>query len=180
MEEKIVYFENQGKENTAELIKLIKERALKRGIKKIVIASTRGDSAREFAKALVGTDIKLVVIAWQYGFKEEQPFWLNLIPELEKQGHSVHFGTMLFHATELYGEERLRLIANLLRTFGEGFKTAFEILLIATDSGKVKHGETVIVAGGSSFGADTAIVATAASSSKFHELHVQEIIAKPK
>lgn len=82
MEEKIVYFENQGKENTAELIKLIKERALKRGIKKIVIASTRGDSAREFAKALVGTDIKLVVIAWQYGFKEEQPFWLNLIPEL--------------------------------------------------------------------------------------------------
>ena len=87
---------------------------------------------------------------------------------------------MLFHATELYGEERLRLITSLLRTFGEGVKAAFEILLIATDSGKVDHGETVISVGGSSFGADTALVATAASSFKFHELHIQEIIAKPR
>ena len=178
MEEKIVYFEKHDKENTAEVIRLSKERAIARDITKIVLASTRADTAREFSKALSDTDIKLVVVAWQYGFKEEQPFWLDLIPELEAQGHKVHFGTMLFHATELFGEERLRLIASLLRTFGEGFKTAFEILLIATDSGKVTHGETVVVVGGSGAGADTAIVATAASSLKFHELHIQEIIAK--
>ena len=37
MEEKIVYFEKPGKENTAEVIKLVLERAKSRNINKIII-----------------------------------------------------------------------------------------------------------------------------------------------
>ena len=42
MEEKIVYFEKAGKENTAEVIKLVLERAKSRDINRIVLASTGG------------------------------------------------------------------------------------------------------------------------------------------
>ena len=42
MEEKIVYFEKPGKENTAEVIKLVLERAKIRNINRIVLASAGG------------------------------------------------------------------------------------------------------------------------------------------
>jgi len=38
-----------GKENTLEVLRLVKERAQARGISKIVLASTRGDTARAAA-----------------------------------------------------------------------------------------------------------------------------------
>ncbi len=69
MEEKIVYFEKPGKENTAEVVKLVLERAKLRDINKIVMASTRGYTAKSFLDAVIGKDIHLVVIPWQFGFK---------------------------------------------------------------------------------------------------------------
>jgi hypothetical protein len=69
MEEKIVYFEKPGKENTEEIMKLVLQRAKLRNISRIVIASTRGDTARSFAKAVEGKDITLVVVPW-HCFKE--------------------------------------------------------------------------------------------------------------
>ena len=74
MEEKIIYFEKSGKENTADVIRLIKERAQAKGIKKIVVASPRGDTARAAAASLEGTGLHLVVIPWQYGIRDTQPF----------------------------------------------------------------------------------------------------------
>ena len=52
MEEKIVYFEKPGKENTAEVIKLVLERAKSRNINRIVLASTTGYSAKLFLDAV--------------------------------------------------------------------------------------------------------------------------------
>ena len=52
MEEKIAYFEQPGSVNTSDLLTLVRERAQARGIAKIVLASTRGDTARAVAAAL--------------------------------------------------------------------------------------------------------------------------------
>jgi len=71
MEEKIVYFEKPGKENTTEVIKLVLERAKLRDINRIVLASTRGFTAKSFLDAVSGKDIHLVVVPWQFGFKED-------------------------------------------------------------------------------------------------------------
>ncbi len=62
MEEKIVYYEQPGIENTEMTLKLAGERAKARGIKKIVLASTRGDTARKAAKLWAKSGIKMVVI----------------------------------------------------------------------------------------------------------------------
>jgi len=180
MEEKIVYFEKPGKENTVEVIRLVKERAQSREINRFVVASTRGDTARNFLKALNGTDHRLVIVPWQFGFKgEDQPFPKELVSELQAKNHQVHFGTMLFHTTEFYGTSAPQAMANLLRTFGQGTKVCLEILLIACDGGCIRIGEKVIVVAGTGSGADTALVATAASTAKLGSLRIHEIICKP-
>jgi len=179
MEEKIVYFEKPGKENTMNVIQLIKERAQARGIRRIVLASTRGDTARIAAASLEGTGLHLIVIPWQFGFRDTQPFPQELVVELQKKGHQVHFGTMLFHTEDLYGSRTSQAMANLLRTFGQGIKVCVEILMMACDGGCVEIGEKVIAVAGTGAGADTAVVATASTSNRIMGLRIQEIICKP-
>jgi len=179
MEEKIIYFEKPGKENTTNVIRLIKERAQARGIKKVVLASTRGDTARAVAVSFEGTGLHLVVIPWQYGFRDTQPFPQELVAELQGKGHRVHFGTMLFHTEDLYGIRTPQLMANLLRIFGQGIKVCVEIIMMACDGGCIEIGEKVIAVAGAAAGADTAIVATASPSNKMTGLRVHEIICKP-
>ncbi len=179
MEEKIVYFENPGVENTETTLRLAIERAKARGIKKIVLASTRGDTARAAAGLCADGGIKMVVVPHQYGFIAGQRFPAELIQELEKQGHAVHFGTMLFHTENLYGMDTPRIMANLLRTFCQGMKVCVEIIFMATDGGYIAVGEKVIAVTGTGRGADTAVVAIAAPSTRLPELHITEIICKP-
>jgi hypothetical protein len=180
MEEKIVYFEEPGIGNTETTLRLAAERAKARGIKKIVLASTRGDTARQAAALWAGTGIKIVVVPHQYGFMAgTQRFPAELVAQLNKKGHEVHFGTMLFHTDHLYGSETPRVLANLLRTFCQGMKVCVEITLMAVDGGQVAPGEQVIVVAGTGRGADTAVVAIAAPSTRMPELHITEIICKP-
>jgi hypothetical protein len=178
MEEKIVYFEQPGIENTETTLKLAAERAKARGIKKIVVASTRGEVARTAAKLWAKSGLKMVVVPHQFGFMGMN-FPPELAAELEKQGHTVHWGTMLFHTDKLYGIDTPTIMANLLRTFCQGMKVCVEILMMAADGGKVDVGEQVVVVSGSGRGADTAVVAIASSSTHLADLHITEIICKP-
>ena len=181
MEEKIVYFEKPGKENTTEVIKLVLERAKSRNITRIVLASTRGFTAKSFLDAVSGKDIHLVVVPWQFGFKEDEgnPFPQELVNELREKKHLVHFGTMLFHTDNLYGTNTPKALANILRIFGQGMKVCVEITMMACDGGCIKMGEKVIVVAGTGSGADFAVVATAASSANVTSLRINEIICKP-
>jgi hypothetical protein len=179
LEEKIVYFEEPGAGNTDETLNVAIERAKARGINKIVLASTTGETARLAAKHLAGTGITMVVIPHQYGFGKGQRFPSELVKTLEKQGHSVHFATHLFHTENLYGLATPRAMAVLLRTFSQGIKVCYEIVMMAADGGHVAVGEKVIVIAGSGGGADTAIIALAASSRDLPNLHITEIICKP-
>ena len=179
LEERITYFETPGRDNTEETLRLVAERAKGRGISTIVLASTRGDTARLAAERFADTGIKLVVVPHQFGFGQGQRFPSELVSELERKGHRVHFGTMLFHTDTLYGSRSPSIIATVLRTFCQGMKVCVEIILMAVDGGCVVAGEKVIAVTGTGRGADTAVVAIAASSSHFSDLHITEIICKP-
>jgi hypothetical protein len=58
-------------------------------------------------------------------------------------------------------------------------KVIHEILLMAANGGCVAAGEKVIVIAGTGRGADTAVVAIAAPSTRLQDLHITEIICKP-
>jgi hypothetical protein len=180
MEEKIVYFEEPGTSNTETTLRLAAARAKARGIQKIILASTRGETARQAAELWAGTGVKIIVVPHQHGFMSgTQRFPAELVAELNQKGHAVHFGTMLFHTDRLYGTETPRVMANLLRTFCQGMKVCVEITLMAVDGGHVAPGEPIVVVAGTGRGADTAVVAVAAPSTRLHELHITEIICKP-
>lgn len=190
MEEKIVYFETAGKENTAETLRLAKERAAARGIKKIILASTRGDTAREAAAYYEGSGIQLIVVPHQFAFasrslladdpqRGKQRFPSELVAELQARGHHVHFGTMLFHTNDFYGNTAPRRLADLLRIFCQGIKVVVEMIYMVCDAGLVEPGEKVIAVAGRAQGADTAVVATAGPSTRPNDLHIHEIICKP-
>jgi len=179
MEEKIVYFEESGIENTEETLRLAAERAKARGIKAVVLASTRGDTARLAMERYDGTDIKMVVVPHQYGFGESQRFPPELITELEEKGHRVHFGTMLFHTDNFYGDRTPTIMANVYRSFCQGMKVCVEIIMMAADAGCIPVGEQVVAVTGTGRGADTAVVAIASTSTKFSDFHITEIICKP-
>jgi hypothetical protein len=180
LEAKIVYFEESGMANTETTLSLALERAKERGIQKIVLASTRGDTARLLAQRLAGTGIKMVVVPHQYGFGPAgQRFPQSLVAELASQGHTVYFGTMLFHTDGFFATNEPRLMANLLRTFCQGMKVCVEIVLMAANGGVVSPGERVVVVTGTGRGADTAVVAVAATSTNLGDFHVTEIICKP-
>jgi uncharacterized protein len=180
MESRVIYFEKSGKINTPKVLSIVKERAHGTGIRKVVLASTRGGTARDFAEAFAGTDVQLVVIPWQYGFKNQpQPFPIGLATELQEKGHRVHFGTMLFHTAGFYGIDTPTVMANLLRIFGQGIKVCVEIILMACDGGCIEEDETIIAVAGTVTGADTAVVATAAPSTRLARLRVHEILCKP-
>lgn len=179
MEKTVVYFEQKGPENTEAVLKIIKSRIKEGDIEKIVMASTRGETAKAAMNIFADDPIKLVVVPHQYGFKEGNRFPRELAAEIERKGHTVHFGTMLFHTTELYGTNTPQVIANFLRTFCQGMKVCFEIAIMATDGGKVDIGEKVLVVAGSAQGWDTAVVMTAFPSTKYTEIKVHEILCKP-
>lgn len=179
MERTIVYFEKPGRANTEETLRLAAEEAERRGITKVVLASTTGETARAAAALFAGTQVKLVVVPHQYGFTENQRFPAELVAELEQQGHRVHFGTMLFHTDGFYGVGSPEAMAMALRTICQGMKVCVEIVLMAADAGLVAQGEEVIAVSGTRRGADTAVVVLGSTSTALHDLHVTEIICKP-
>lgn len=180
MEGKIVYFEEGGAQNTQAALDLVRERLERKDIKKIVLASTTGDTARRAMELFRDQDVKLIVVPHQFDFhRESNAFPEELAKKLRRSGHQVHFGTMLFHTDEFYGSRNATMMANLLRCFCQGFKVCFEIVFMAADAGLVAGGEKVMAVAGTGRGSDTALVMQAASTQHPRRLKVHEILCKP-
>jgi len=180
MKEQITYFEQTGKENTDEVLALVKQKAKARGVSKIVLASTTGYTARKALDLFAEDDVQLIVIPHQLGFdKPESKFPRDLISILEEKGHKVYFSTMLFHTDAFYGTGAPTALANLLRCFCQGMKVCFEMAFMAADGGCVGAGEKVMIVAGTGAGADTAVYATASTTQAPREFKVHEILCMP-
>ena len=179
MEARTVYFEQAGQDNTAAVLDVVDRALSELGIHKIVLASTRGDTARLAMDHYKGQDVRLIVVPHQYGFGPEQRFPQELVERAKEEGHAVYFGTMLFHQEKLFGEGPAQWVASFLRAFCQGVKVCVEILLMAGNAGLVERGEEVIVVSGTGRGADTALVMTGTTSTDLKGLHVSRILCKP-
>jgi len=181
-----MYFEKAGKENTQRTLQIVKEEAIKRGIKHIVVASTYGDTGLAAAELLKGTGINLVVVSHNTGFKEEGvlTFSPDAKKKIEKLGGRVYTGTMVLRGLgtalkEKGGYSQEQIVADTLRIFGQGTKVVIEITAMSADAGLIPFSDIIAVAG-TGRGADTAAVIKANSSNKFFEIKLKEYLAKPK
>jgi len=170
MEEKITYFMEPGKTNTEETLRLAKERALRRGIKKIVLATHTGFTAAKALDIFKDTEIKLIIVQ---GGGPKARISKDLVARAEKEGH-----IWLLRDINKTGTYYPELAQNTLRRFCEGMKVCVQIVLIAAHAGMISKGEEVIAVGGTGYydfeekggGADTAVVMEAIDSKSFFEV----------
>ncbi len=182
----MVYFDTKGADNTERTLQIAKDEALKRGIKHVVVASTRGNTGLQAAQLMRNSGLNLVVVGHSTGHIEvgQQLMDMALKKQIEDLGATVYLGTDVL--TGFPGAMRKRnrfaqeaLIADALRMFGQGVKVAIEIVLMASDANLLPVGDVISVAG-TGKGSDTCLVIAAQSTNQIFDLKVREILAKPR
>ena len=182
----VTYFDAPGPAQTDETLRLAAERATELGIRHIVVPTTSGATA---VKALdIIKDAKLIVVTHMTGFAKagEQ----ELLPEhrkkLQKAGIPIHTASHALSGVEKGVRQAFgmvgfgMLLASALRMFGQGTKVAVEITLMAADAGLIPATESIIALGGTESGVDTALVIKPAHTSNALDLHIEEVICKPR
>jgi hypothetical protein len=185
MEVKAVYFTKPGPENTDEVLRVAKQRAQELGIKKLLVASTIGNTAAKAVDIFQG--LTVIVVSHATGSREPnfQEFTEDNRKIVESRGGITLTSTHAFAGISRAMRRKFEtavtaeVIANTLRIFGQGMKVVCEIALMAADSGLVRTDEDIIAIAGSSRGADTAVVLTPVNSQDFSDLKVKEILCKP-
>jgi len=188
IEKKIIYFEKPGSGNTSDCLEVVKNALREDKYKHVIVASTSGDTGTLFSEELKNTGINLIVVTHSSGFKEPNTIEMpeDIKKKIEKNGAKVFTGSMLTHsletclASKFGGSYPTLIIAQSLRRFGEGSKVCCEIVMMAADAGLIPEGEEVLAVAGTAKGADTVTVIKSATSKRFLDLRVLEILAKPR
>ena len=181
----IFYFRAGDERNTSTLIKIVKEYIGKEKIENIVVATNSGETGAAAAKAFKGHNT--VVVTHCYGFQAPGKFELKeeFKKEILANGAKIFTGTHALSSAERairinFGTlEPLELIANTLRLMSEGTKVCVEITLMAADAGLIPTDKDIVAIAGTGKGADTALRIKPANASRFFDLRVREVIAKP-
>jgi len=181
-----VYYHKPGEENTQKTLEIASRKAEESGIATVLVASTSGETGLLAARIISGP--RVVVVSHSTGFV--RPDFQQLKPDLKKriqeQGAQVltcqHAlgGVGRAVRKKLNTYELEEIMAYTLRIFGEGMKVAVEIAMMASDAGLVSTVEPCISVGGTSRGADTAVLLKPAHAQNFFDMKILEILAKPR
>ena len=190
-----IYFENPGPENTNDVVKAVKQRVDQTNIKHVIVASDSGDTALKFAEALAGKT-RVFCVCQGPSLREWGFSWPSMKVENKKRLKELDAvildnAPFIFHNSvytsakfdEIYPE---KIVRETLYFFGQGLKVAVEVVLMATMCGLLDPSEEVIGVGGSSRGADTAIILRSTyptavfSNDPKKRLEIREIICMPR
>lgn len=201
---KIIYFDAPGPQNTLSVIDSVKDRAKEGDVGFILVASITGETALKVAESLADAKASVICVSgcpsWQtfgeqYSRVKKHPFINEKIRrQLEEMGVRIvdtipsSLSDTIEYGLARYGfiPASWAVVETLLAIGGYGFKTAVEIVLMATDCGTVPPFTTVISIAGTDRGADTAIVAKSTyspcifSENEEQRFQVLEILAMPK
>lgn len=180
-----MYFDKAGKVNTNKTLELAYERGKELGLDEVVLASSKGDTAYKALEIFSG--FRIVVVTYHCGFKE--PFKKvmpdNVFEDLKKHGVTIISATHALSGVERSiakkygGSYPALLIADTLRLFGHGTKVAVEVSIMASDAGAIT-GNDIVSIGGTSSGADAALIIKPTNQSNLFDMRIREIICKPR
>lgn len=184
----ITYFDTPGAKNTEQVIKSVKKTIQELNIQHVVVASTSGATALKVWEALKDINVSIVCVGEHYGFwgDDGQRFSEEMRKNLGSKGVKVFISSHALSGVgrsitnKFKGISHIEIIAYTLRQFGEGLKVCVEISIMAADTGLIPTDQEIVAIGGTSKGADTAIVLKAAHTHSYFDLEIREIIAKPR
>jgi hypothetical protein len=178
-----IYFEEGGVEHTEATLKAALDAAEELEVKKILIASTSGDTGVIAAEMYNGKRVKLIVIGHQMGFPSVgvQQFKPENWERIEALGGIVNLGTDVLtnsiRQRQRLGHSPMSYITQSL--IAMKVKVNAEIVAKACDAGLVLPGEHIISVAGSHKGADTVVSFLAADSPNILDLKLQYVIVMP-
>jgi hypothetical protein len=190
-----VYFDTPGVQNTESVADAVVDRIGLTGIKYVVVATSSGKTALSFARRLKGVAQVIAVASAPYRREWGRPWPCldqKIREELEELGTViVDRSPYVFHNSMLEGSKNKvpsaeSLVRDSLYFFGDGLKVAVEVILMAVQSGYLEPYQDVIGVGGTSTGADTAVIARATypatvfSEDPKKRLEIREVIALPQ
>jgi hypothetical protein len=180
-----VYFKEGGKVNTRRTLEIAAQRARELAVDQVLVATTTGETGLQ-ALDFFAAEI-LVIVTHSTGFV--RPDIQQLSPEVHRKLEDA--GAQVLTCQHALGginravRRKLdtyqldEIIAYTLRIFGQGTKVAVETALMAADAGKISTVRPCISIGGTSEGADTALLLEAAHAQDFFDLRILEFLAKP-
>jgi hypothetical protein len=188
VERKVVFFDEPGEHNTLEALRTAKDCAKEMGIKHVVIASTRGNTAVKARDIFKDSGVSLVIVTHVQGFAEpgKQQFDENIRKELEKEGVKVLTTAHAFGGIDaaivkgIGGTTLIEMMARTLRMFSQGVKVAVEIVLMAADAGLIPVDEDVLSVAGTGKGADTVLLIKPANTRNVFDIKIREVLCMPR
>mgnify|MGYP000920536317 FL=1 len=183
-----MFFDKAGSQNTAAVIDLALKRAEELNITNIVVASNQGNTIKQLIDKCGKQKLNLVCVTHHNGFAKpgENEMDPATRKDLIEQGVRVLTATHFFAGADrairnqFGGVYPAEIMAQTLRIFGQGVKVAIEVTIMALDAGLIPYGEEVIAIGGSSRGADAALIIEPAHSNHFFSTQVKEVICMPR
>lgn len=190
----VYHFEKAGEVNTDLVVEAVTKHIERSGIRDVVVASSSGATALEFANAL--KDQARIICVSESAFRKEMGSeWPCMDEKVKEELESLGVIVLDRAPYMLHGsiyEDSLHkaptvedVFRDTLYAFGQGMKVAVEVVLSAVDCGALEPFKDVIGVGGSGKGADTAIVikstyrGTVFSKNKDKRLEIREILAMP-
>ena len=182
-----LYFDRPGPKNTEELLAFAARRAADLGIKKVLVASSSGRTARLALEHFDPGAFEVIVVSHVTGHHEpnQQALSPQTRQELEAKGAKVITAAHAFGGVGRGLRKKLgtfqvdEIMAHTLRMLGQGVKVGVEMSYMAADRGYVRTDEDVLTIAGTAKGADTALVVKPANSADCLDLKVREVVAKP-
>ena len=179
------YFSEKGKGNTAQVLSLARERLHALGIKKVLVATTSGETGALAASRLSACEVIAVTHSTGFSAPDTQELQMEFASVIDSAGGKILTAQHAMGGINRAVRRKLNtfqldeIIAHTLRIFGQGMKVAFEIALMAADAGMVRTDELVLCIAGSGRGADTAVILKPVNSQDFFDLQCIEIICLP-
>ena len=169
-EKTTTYFSEKGKANTEDLARIVSKRFGEGDIRAVAVATTSGHSALIIAETLPkGTRV--------YGVNFQNSDKLDT--EIREAATNAGVVLMPDEPVAKYIRDVAGHSPDSFRCLGQGMKVAVEVIMQAVAVGYIETGDRVIGIGGTSRGADVAIVANAAGPDELSKLWVSEVLAKP-
>ena len=186
-ESTVHYFDEKGPINTEKTLEIALACCRDRGISKIVIASSSGETALKLHQK-AGSAVEIIAVTYGAGSRftsEVERFKEN---EEALAGKGIRFvrGLLALSGVERSFEGKyksgflpLNIVADTLRMFSQGVKVCVEIAVMAAEHGFISPAEDVVVVAGSGHGADTALVMRPAFATNLFETKIRALLCMP-
>ena len=187
VEKAVYYFDKKGPHNTEKTLEIALAGCKAQGISKIVVASSRGNTALKLRET-AGPALDIIAVTYSAGSRyidDVEAFNQNA-DKLVENGIRIVRGIHALSGTERAFETKykspfvpLNIVADTLRMFCHGVKVCVEIAVMAAEHGYISPDEEVVAIAGSHHGADTAVVLKPAYAADMFKTKIRQLLCMP-